>query len=540
MCAAFGNARFLKRSFRLIAGLSVASLRVILLLGVGVASGQEGTTNGPLAAPGKDSERQPGKVLNRQARDFELQAITDMAVAVPPEFGADVLMRLVESGRITDRALKISLLDEAFALADSAEQPISREPVVGTDMDTVSGYLANAFFLGLDRLSLRSRAVDDMLPLDRARARSLFDEIGFPILMPLGCEYALAYDPRSFYEALDRMARNGFTSQEKLQGHEISLLARYVSGVRSHSQVAPVARLLGSLELSPTELGELASLFANALKQLRGDERSFAAATSRSGNNGLVGSLAGLIVRLDAKGVQSSPLLGSVREYLVANFGGLRCSGTMGRQAGRESLPETVGEFNRQFREALRVGQLSPINTDEIKDVRISPEAVDDAAWQSAEAKRIAAGFRRLRVGDGQGPFGATEKMTTMWSAQLTGFLNELESWNGGGEPEEVFFHEKSIVYEVLIDLIPSSRERSTALESFVRFLEQNYLHPSRIEWFWHARRLLDGYKGADDQPEVLLGFLNSRDSVLSLYARMEVWELADREPHLKASGRSE
>jgi hypothetical protein len=244
-----------------------------------------------------------------------------------------------------------------------------------------------------------------------------------------------------------------------------------------------------------------------------------------------VGSLAGLIVKLDARGVQSGPILGSAREYLVANFAGLRCGGIAGGQAGKGALPETVGEFNQQFQEALRVAQLSPISADEIKSARISPETVADAPWQSPGAKRLEAGMRKLRFGDGQVPLGVTEKMTPMWSAQLAGFLAELESWNGDGEPEGAFFHEKSIFYEVMVDLIPSSQERSTVLESFVRFLEQNYLHPSRIEWFWHARRLLDGYKAADDRPEVLLAFVNSRDSVLSLYARMEVRELRNREP---------
>jgi hypothetical protein len=398
--------------------------------------------------------------------------------------------------------------------------------MIGTDMDTAEGYLGTAFFLGLDRLSLRSRVISDMLPLDAAQGRALFEEIGFPALPPLGCEDSLAYDPRPFYETLDAVARKGFTARERLQGRVSSLLITYVSSVQSHSQVAPTARLLGSADLSPEQTRDLTGSFASALRQLRGDERSFAAAVSRAGKNGLTGSLEQLVAKLDANGVSSRDLIGAAREYLVANFGGLRCSGMTPGQAS--ALPEAVENFNRQFKNRLLEAQLSPIGIDEIRGARISPNRTGDSPWQSPESKRLAAAMKTLH-------FGNDRAANPLFFSELGTFLAQLESWNGDGERDVLFFHEKSIFYEALIDRIPDPNQKSTALESYVRFLEQNYLHPSRIEWFWHARRLLDGYKAANDRTEVLLTFANSRDSILSLYAEMELWELEVSRPREKA-----
>ena len=56
----------------------------------------------------------------------------------------------------------------------------------------------------LDRLSLRLRAVEAMLPLDKGKARELFLQIPAPATPPLTCEEFQVYDVSRFYDVLGR------------------------------------------------------------------------------------------------------------------------------------------------------------------------------------------------------------------------------------------------------------------------------------------------------------------------------------------------
>ena len=72
----------------------------------------------------------------------------------------------MESGRLADQNARRELVEQAFQLAASAKFPVRMEAVHGTTTDTRSGSLSQAYALKLDALSLQSRAVRDMLPLD--------------------------------------------------------------------------------------------------------------------------------------------------------------------------------------------------------------------------------------------------------------------------------------------------------------------------------------------------------------------------------------
>ena len=110
------------------------------------------------------------------------RSISDLASAAPPEFTADALLRIVESGALPDQKARRELVEHAFQLAASAKFPVRMVGVTGTTTDTASGSLNQAYALKLDVLSLQSRAVRDMLPLDPLKARELFGQITRPTL----------------------------------------------------------------------------------------------------------------------------------------------------------------------------------------------------------------------------------------------------------------------------------------------------------------------------------------------------------------------
>jgi hypothetical protein len=470
----------------------------------------------------------------RPGRDQEFQTMADMAIAVPPEFGADVLIRLAESTKAPDRTTKIDLLRKAFYLAPAAEQPVKRGTLVFSP-DTRAGFLALAFrMLNLDTLSLQSRVVGDMLHLDTVKARAMLEEIKLPALSPVGCAEPLTYDVALFYRTVGQVAREGFAAKDKSEGRKIALLAPYVGSLQSHAQVRPAAQLLLSADLSPADLGQLANMFAIALSHLRGDERSFASMNMDSDEYTAPGAIASLITALNAKRIPNVALISALRQYLVSNFSGEVC-GEAANTPG--SLPEVVKYFNREFQLALQSAQIAPITEEELRGVHVGEKLTDVSFWQSPEAKKILHDEQRLKFGGGETQLTIQERTTPAWSSQLTDFLAELAAWKSDRESVADFFDEKSSAYPNLINLVPNGAERSRAIDAFVEFLEQNSAQAeSRIEWMVMADHVLSGARAADDRQEVILAFVNSRDSTLSLYGRLERWQPRDASPPSKPS----
>jgi len=510
------------RKVRMRVSTGTSGLLLALLLGTAIGQNQA-----PATPPGpvKKLKQQP-REGNQSKSDPELQAMVEGAAAAPSEVGADVLIRLAESRKIANRATKVDFLSKAFDLAATAEQPVKRTAMFGGMGDMPSALLSRAYRMNMDKLSLQSRVVNDLLPLDATKARELFEEIQFPALSPVGCEERLTYDLGFFYETLGKVARRGFTAKDKLKGRQIALLTPFVSPLQSHAQVKPAAELLVSARLPASDLGQLANLFAGSLAQLRGDERSFAATAMGPGGNEISGSVANLVTILEAKEISSITLLRALRQYLVSNFGEVRCAEALRGQADNNSLPEAVKYFNQQLRRYLQIGQIAAITEDELKKARIIPRVPTTVYWQSPESKRLATDMRRLRFGDDESRLTDADRTTSAWSSRLTDFVTELEAWHPDNEPAANVFHQKSILYEGLIDLMPSGPEKSKVLQSFVEFLEQNSVQtPTRIEWLVHADDLLSGKRAADDREEVIQAFLNSGDPTLSLYGRVERWE---------------
>ena len=459
--------------------------------------------------------------------DKELREIINASQGVSPEFEADVLMSVVESGEIADRNLKIRLLKTAFDAAGSAQQPIKKGPAAEMRSDSRTGFLMIAFSFNLDALSLQSRAVNDLLLIDSNLARALFNKIVLPPLDPLACGNALVYDPGNYYLALDNIGSGTFTVQQEMQGQRSAWILPYVGDVKTHTQVVPIAKTLGSVDFSSLELAELASRFTSTLSQIRGDELSFSAAVTSDGGNYAFEVMSGLFKVMDAKGIATSPLLSALREYLVSNLNGTSCAVADGADKDGDLLPPSVTNFNHKFKVALQKAQLGPIQKDELKDARMSPTAKVYPFWQSADSKQLSETLKDLKWGKGPNARSEKEKKAIAWTSRARDYLTQVNSWSGKGEDESDFFHEKCVFYEALIDVMPPSEDRTAFLDNYVLFLEQNsFQQTSRIEWFWHAKGLLTGFRAPDDRASVLRAFLNSRDSTLRLYAKVEKWKL--------------
>ena len=115
----------------------------------------------------------------------EIQDLIDQSAAAPPELAADILLRLVEGGKIPNKKIKTDMLEQAFVLAGSARFPMRMigATVEGGNMDSDVGVRWRALENGLDTLSLRCRVIRMMLTVDRKRALELFRSVS-PLMIP--------------------------------------------------------------------------------------------------------------------------------------------------------------------------------------------------------------------------------------------------------------------------------------------------------------------------------------------------------------------
>jgi hypothetical protein len=208
------------------------------------------------------------------------RAIADLASAAPPEFAAVALLRMVEFRKLADPAAR-SLIEQAFQLAVAARFPVKMQGVPGATTDTASGSLNDAYALGVDALSLQSRAVRDMLPLDPVKARKLFTEIARPPFTPLTCDDALVYDPSAYYLALSAVVNGSFTPQEKAKDAPFNLMLDEVGQITSPAQLAPLAAAIESANVTAPQREHLWARFNSLLESIPPDDRSFGAAPEK-------------------------------------------------------------------------------------------------------------------------------------------------------------------------------------------------------------------------------------------------------------------
>src|SRR6185369_11194200 len=98
---------------------------------------------GQIPASNKETDR--AKVLEQRRKQYpDLAKLVDLAQSVPPEFSADVLLRIAASGRMRDAEWKKELLEQAFQNASLAEQPVRQTIGSGTDFNLINVSLSRA------------------------------------------------------------------------------------------------------------------------------------------------------------------------------------------------------------------------------------------------------------------------------------------------------------------------------------------------------------------------------------------------------------
>ena len=492
-------------------------LILILLLGLGVQQSQS------VSAQQRPQSKSSKSSLDDEKKAAEIETFIGYAQSIAPEFCADLLIQLVESGQIKDPKRKQELLVEAFYTAAKAKEPAQLIGLPGSNVDTRAGYRVNAAGAGLDALSLQCRAIQALLQLNKQKARRLFEEIKFK-LEPLSCSDAVIQDGTVFFTTVLAVARTGFSAEEMLRSEHVSFVESQLGKLSSPVEIDAAAKILISIPTTDLELMALGRALTASLKRIPSEYRSFSNGRRRPGD-----SVQKIVLTFSQHGLSSDELLEAYRTFVINQLSGSRCDDTGSSSEQRKFESDLVSYFNDTLR-TTAYKKIAPISDDEIKPAKFDGRANTQEYWVSSKGEKLLDGIRQLRFGSKGKDLSDEDKQAAEWQSQLSEFVRQLADWGPEDEKsEEDFFHQKAIIYYALLPTIPAEAQydgvRDEAFRDFTNMLSSSALQKDKpAEWFLHAKFLIDRVnKSQPPEREKLLNLIySSRSTVLHLYVQKQ------------------
>ena len=394
----------------------------------------------------------------------EAADLAEQARRFPPEFAADALLRLAAANKGTPDWRRTQL-EDAFHLAALAH---SRSKVTGRSAPGEPRKLdAFASDLGLDTLTLQSRAVRAMLSADSARARELFQQILLPPPAEIPCG-SPAPDFAAYYGAASQILQAGFTLEERRRGEPFHLAMVLVRGLTAAEQAGPAARMLVEAGLDYGEAQAAAAAFAEALARFRTSDVSFSAAVWRDELPSYVSAVASI---LESGGAPVQPLAQSLRRFLVVHLTASRCGPYAADPRPAMALRDS---FNRRF------GHAAPaIALEDTLPERIERGAPEEAETQTAA---IALQLRRLRM---------THRDHPEWKNMVRQTIESIDAWEPANLDSAETFHRKAGLLQALLEIMPADESRQDVLKNCTALVAKSRVRRSHpAGWLCHANVL--------------------------------------------------
>jgi hypothetical protein len=443
-----------------------------------------------------------------------VQELIDQSRAVPPEFGADVLLRIASSPVVTDRSWRSELLDEAFTFAANAQYPARRVGGPTTSADSRFGPAALATDVGLDRLTLQARAIDSMIRIDAARALRMFRDLHLPDLLPVSCASMVSERVDAYYDLVPKLFAASFTGEQRRKGEDVALVSNAIRFMHADVQVGPVVRMISATGAPGETLQEWLDAFSAALPSVEGSDRTFDASVWLA--------IVNVAKFAESKGLKRGALLSSSRGWVLRRIHGSHCDDPSRLDAHEPWIQALNAEIETEI--ARGNGELRLIVPDDVQPGPKSGTCQDAFWWRSSRSQAVLDALRWLNHGNRDLPenkrfWTAKERDTQEWNDRYRDLLRLIGDWNPGeGETAEDVFHMKAITYSTLANLVPPGPQRTNAIRMFLAFLNESYASvQNHAEWFVHAKDVL---KSTD--PEIRNEALLSPNPIISLYAKVD------------------
>jgi hypothetical protein len=446
-------------------------------------------------------------------KKIKLNDLLGLVRTASAEVRADALLAIASSNLVTDAKSKADLVAEAFRIAEDVREPVKRRSF-GLQVDTRAGYKAMAFDMGLDKLSIQSRAGLKMISLDTFQARTMFEQIGLPRNKRLSCEDSLVADVDLYYETMFAVAERTFGKEEQKNRTHVQFLAERLERIQSVAELTAAVKMMVSAKLPPADLLWLARVITEALDRISSDPRSFTYSIDR---DPFVSNLHRLILKMKEHGLPANDLANATRRLLVKNLSGEVCRDASWLQKSPPVLPLNINRINSELG--------IPITIDEIRPARLGSKSSDVLYWSTATSKSVLEATKALRFGGGTEQLSLEKRNTEEWNDKLREFLKLLDSWDPSSEAsEDDYFQQKCNAYRVLVDLCPDDVQRDSVLRSYSAYLrDSDSKYKGRIEWIMAFKEYLRALQWKSEQlrNSSLQPWLSGSNTNLRVYAEL-------------------
>jgi hypothetical protein len=439
-------------------------------------------------------------------RDQAIELLQADAASAPPEFEADILLRLSSLSKV-DKEWRRELLDTAYMRAYAAPEQHRRSTTQQIPPDSRQGAQLFASATALTRVTLQVRAVELMVFIDPLHARDLFEWIDLN-LGPGTCADPLVPSIDEYYTALGQIARIAYRGNHF---DALNFFELYLWRAHLPSEMPAVARAIQRFPRSQTEAIYLEGLFRLILLGSTNDPPGFSSSALD-----IIAKMTDLQIDDTAIGVLGSNVMDSLRSYMLQQFKAPRCADN----ATAAVIPST---FNAALRRAKADYDVTPMAADAARmPVATAGIARIDEYWQTADARRLRDAVARLR-GPGAVAYPLRVRQSQEWRTQADQLLTEVERWGGASEAaERDYFYQKAVLFTWLLDLIPRGELHTRAVRGLVEFLRRTETDINRrMLWFAFVNRLLEMTHGPY-RAEVLAAMEESHQPVIALYGRLE------------------
>lgn len=444
---------------------------------------------------------------------MEIEALVDRARALPPEFSADLHLKLAASPLISENKWKRELIEEAFLAGARAPLPYRQRGEAHTDTRSAQQVADN----DLEALTLQTRAVEAMLIFDPPRTLAMFESIAAPELPRVSCQEIITPVLSGWYDTAAKVFESGFTAKQREKGDDLHFLKQRIAAMRSPAQVVPSLRLIFAVKISDEQRKDLVTTFAVTLDRLSGGDREY-------------GPSEVLLVPAALPQWHDTPLfVPALRAYIVRQVSGPRCSDRI----NPKELPVSVQQFNNLGRRLDPSGNRYPrITPEEAKPLKDDGTYKPSDFWRSPRSKQVLDALKWLNHGNRNLPddkrFWTLEERSTLeWNQHYMDLVKLIEGWK---ETEEDSSDDHmwmvSHTYALLASLVPPGTPRENAMGMYLAFLETHYsATQSRNLWFGLVRQMLrTAQTGKDpkDREWILDRLVRSANPVIALYADVE------------------
>jgi hypothetical protein len=320
----------------------------------------------------------------KRSRNVEVEALVAEAMSASPEFAADVLIRTAESPAIADVAWRRELLEEAFRRSYGAQEPY-RRVAMPISPDTRQGAEALAADTPLNRVTLQVRSVQLMRFFDPVRARELFGWIELNLDAD-ACESPLVPALDEYYLALATLARQTFPDTSQGRADALAFFELFLWRARVPSEVPAVARAMRRFHANAGEAAYLEMLLRAMLENGERGPRAFSVSAID------IASKISELRDVDrALGVGGPYLLATLRQYLLTQLTGPRCSDSLTDAAVVEMFNAIVS------REHGELDGVAPISAGDARpSKRLGAITLDDTGDQVLSLYAHAARITRI------------------------------------------------------------------------------------------------------------------------------------------------